>query len=362
MSSEKIAIVIPAGGGGTRLWPRSRRQTPKQFLDIVSERTMLQETADRVRELVPPERLFVITNTQHVGPVQEQLPDVPAMNIVGEPQGRDSAPAIGLMAAILEKVTGEDTVMVVLPADHVIPKDAHFRKILQRAAQVAQDGYLVTLGIPPTNPDTGFGYIQSSEIVDEGEGLTVYRVKQFKEKPQKDIAEQYLRDGGYFWNAGMYIATVKTLRDLYKTHLPEMEASFGQIVTAYGTEDGPKTLTAVFPTLPKISIDYGIAEKADKVAVIPADIGWNDVGSWGRLAEVLSLDHETENIVIGHHIGIDTKGVLIYSPDRLIATIGMEDIVVIDTPDATLICPKSRSEDVKKIVDELKARGRTDLL
>ena len=362
MPSDKIAVVIPAGGGGTRLWPRSRQETPKQFLDIVSERTMLQETADRVGALVPPERLFVITNAQHVGPVREQLPAVPPENIVGEPQGRDSAPAIGLMAALLEKVSGDDTVMVVLPADHVIPNDAHFRAILQRAADVAQDGYLVTLGIPPTGPDIGFGYIQAGDVVNERDGLSVYSVRQFKEKPAKDVAEQYLRDGGYYWNAGMFIATVKTLRGLYKTHLPQMEDSFAKIVAALGTSEGPQVMANVFPSLPKISVDYGIAEKADKVAVIPADIGWNDVGSWGRLAEVLSQDHSIENIVIGHHLGVDTHGSLIYSPHRLIATIGMEDIVVIDTPDATLICPKSRSEDVKKIVDELKARGRTDLL
>lgn len=362
MSSETIAVVIPAGGGGTRLWPRSRQATPKQFLDVVSARTMLQETADRVEALVPAVRLFVITNAQHVAAVREQLPDVPPENIVGEPQGRDSAPAIGLMAALLERVLGEDAVMVVLPADHVIPGDAHFRRILQLAAEVAGDGYLVTLGIPPTGPDTGFGYIQGGAVVTEAEGLTVYRVEQFREKPKREVAEQYVREGGYFWNAGMFIATVKTLRDLYKTHLPEMEDGFAQIVTALGTADGPEVMAEVFPTLPKISVDYGIAEKADKVAVIPAEIGWNDVGSWARLAEVLSEEHGGENIVVGEHVGVETTGSMIYSPHRLIATIGMEDIIVIDTPDATLICPKSRSEDVKKIVEELKARGRMDLL
>lgn len=356
--------MIPAGGGGTRLWPRSRQSTPKQFLDIVTHRTMLQETADRVRELTAPENLFVITNAQHVGPVREQLPDVPPENVVGEPQGRDSAPAIGLMAALLEIRLGNDAVMVVLPADHVIPRDRHFRDILTLAARVAADGYLVTLGIPPTGPDTGFGYIQSGEEIahDDALNLTVSRVQQFKEKPEKSTAEQYLRDGGYFWNAGMYIATVRTLRDLYKQHLPEMEAGFAQIVGAMNTADGPRVMADVFPTLPKISIDFGISEKAAKVAVIPADIGWNDVGSWGRLAEVLSAQHDEDNVVVGHHIGVDTRGALIYSPHRLIATIGLEDIIVIDTPDATLICPRSRSEDVKEIVEELKRRGQHDLL
>ncbi|MGI4791036.1 MAG: mannose-1-phosphate guanylyltransferase [Janthinobacterium lividum] len=365
-SSElTIAVVIPAGGGGTRLWPRSRQETPKQFLDIVSERTMLQETTDRVEDLVPPERLYVITNARHAGSVREQLSEVPAGNIVGEPEGRDSAPAIGLMAAILEKTLGLDAIMATLPADHVILNNAQFCKILEAAAEVASEGYLVTLGIPPTGPDIGFGYIQSGETIrsETSAGVPVYLVKQFREKPQREVAEQYLRDGGYFWNAGMFIASVRTLRELYKTHLPQMEAPFAQILATHGTDQFEQTMRDVFPTLEKISVDYGIAEKADKVAVIPADIGWNDVGSWQRLAEILSSEgKESENIVIGHHVGVDTHGSMIYSPDRLIATIGMEDIIVIDTPDAILICPKSRSEEVKKIVDELKARGLHDLL
>ena len=364
-TEPRIAVVIPAGGGGTRLWPRSRQATPKQFLDIVSERTMLQETTDRVRGLVPPERLYVITNARHALAVRQQLTDVPPANVVGEPEGRDSAPAIGLMAAILEKTQGPDTIMATLPADHVIPNDDHFRGILRAAAEVAWEGWLVTLGIPPTGPDVGFGYIQSGDVVrpQMDASVPVYAVRQFKEKPSREIAEGYLRDGGYFWNAGMYIASVQTLRDLYKTHLPGMEGGFSEIVATVGTDGFDETMRRVFPTLEKVSVDYGIAEKADKVAVIPADIGWNDVGSWQRLAEVLEASGlGGENVVIGHHVGVDTRGALIYSPDRLIATIGMDDVIVIDTPDATLICPRSRSEDVKKVVDELKARGRHDLL
>ena len=366
--SLNIAVVIPAGGGGTRLWPRSRRETPKQFLDIVSERTMLQETTDRVKGLVPPERLYVITNARHAGAVRAQLRGVPPGNVVGEPEGRDSAPAIGLMAAILEKTQGPETIMATLPADHVILHEAKFRDILRTASDVAADGYLVTLGIPPTGPDVGFGYIQSGETLREQTevGVPVYLVRQFQEKPSREVAEEYLRDGGYYWNAGMFIASVKTLRDLYKTHLPQMEEGFAKIVAALGTDAFEATLAAVFPTLEKVSVDYGIAEKADRVAVIPADIGWNDVGSWERLAEVLEAggkhDAETGNVVIGQHLGVDTHGALIYSPDRLVATIGLDDIIVIDTPDAILICPKSRSEDVKKIVEELKARGRHHLL
>lgn len=365
MPDPTIAVVIPAGGGGTRLWPRSRQATPKQFLDIISQRTMLQETADRVQGMVSPDRLFVITNRQHVAAVREQLPLVPPANIVGEPQGRDSAPAIGLMAALLEKTLGDDAIMAVLPADHVVPEDEKFRAILAFAAQVAQDGFLVTLGIPPTGPDTGFGYIQGGQAFQQDAplSLSAYNVRSFREKPKLAVAEQYLREGGYFWNAGMYIATVKTLRALYRQHLPQMEEGFARIVEALPTPEGPSVLAKVFPTLQKISIDFGIVEKANKVAVIPAEIGWNDVGSWERLAEVLASEaHQAGNIEIGHHLGVDTTGSFIYSPHRLIATIGLEDMIVIDTPDATLICPKSRSEDVKQIVEKLKETGRHGLL
>lgn len=362
-AQPRIAIVIPAGGGGTRLWPRSRQSTPKQFLDVVSRRTMLQETADRVAALVPPERIYVITNARHLEPVREQLPDIPERNIVGEPQGRDSGPAIGLMAALLERTLGPDAVMAVLPADHVILNEELFRRILAVAAVNAQKGLLVTLGIPPKSPDTGFGYIQSGDRIESDGDVEVRAVLKFREKPKRELAEQYLAEGGYWWNAGMYIATVGRLRELYRTHAPQMEDGFATIVDALVGGNGQKVLRDVFPTLEKISFDYAIAEKADKVAVIPADIGWNDVGSWTRLADVLSNDlDETANVVVGDHIGIDTRGSLIYSPHRLVATIGFDDIIVIDTPDVTLICPKSRSEDVKHIVEALKERGDHHLI
>lgn len=360
--AASLAIVIPAGGGGTRLWPRSRQATPKQFLDIVSRRTMLQETADRVEELVPADRVYVITNARHLAPVREQLPSVPPQNIIGEPVGRDSAPAIGLMAALLERVSGPDTIMVVLPADHVILDSALFRQKLLAAAAAARAGYLVTVGITPKGPDTGFGYIQSGPAVDVDAGEPILSVKQFREKPKKEVAEQYLAEGGYYWNAGMFIATVGRLRELFRTYLPQTEEGFAKLVDGI-TAGNHAVMAEIFPTLEKISFDYAIAEKADRVAVVPADIGWNDVGSWGRLAEVLAHGkHASENIVVGDHIGHDTHGALIYSPGRLIATIGLDDIVVIDTPDATLICPKSRSEDVKHIVEALKARGDHHLL
>jgi mannose-1-phosphate guanylyltransferase len=293
--------------------------------------------------------------------VRAQLPEIPARNIVGEPQGRDSAPAIGLMAALLEKTLGPDAVMVVLPADHVILKPEHFADVLRAAADVALKDYLVTVGIEPTGPDTGFGYIQRGEPIADG-AIPAYAVRQFKEKPKQDIAEGYLAEGGYSWNAGMFIVRVGALRDLYRKYVPDMEEAFATLVAAIQSGD-QATVEGVFPTLRKISFDYAVAEHADRVAVIPAEIGWSDVGSWARLAEVLAHQQgEDGNIVVGKHVGVDTRGSLVYSPKRLIATIGLEDIIVIDTPDAVLICPKSRSEDVKQVVDALRERGEQHLL
>jgi mannose-1-phosphate guanylyltransferase len=356
---RSLAIVIPAGGGGTRLWPRSRQHTPKQFLDIVTPgRTMLQETVDRVvPSLVSPDRLYVITNERHLHLVEKQLPEVPKENVVGEPMGRDSAAAIGLMAALLEKKIGQETVMVVLPADHVIADSVAFRQSLSVASTAADAGYLVTLGIPPTGPETGFGYIRRGEQISTTDP-PVYDVREFKEKPTKTVAEQYLATGAYFWNAGMFIATIGTFRSLYKEFLPDMEPQFATLTAAIGAPNQKQVFHEVFPQIKKISIDYAIVEKAPKVAVVPAEIGWNDVGSWTRLAEVLTGAADQYGVIAaGHHIGIDTTDTLVYS-EKLVTTIGVDSLIIIDTPDGLLIASKSRSEDVKQIVDILKAEGK----
>jgi len=361
MSSSPLAVVIPAGGGGTRLWPRSRQSTPKQFLDIVTPgRTMLQETVDRVSpDLVSPDHLYVITSARHAGTAAEQLGGTPRGNIIGEPMGRDSAPAIGLMAALLERRLGGDAVMIVLPADHVILDVAAFRRALNAAADAARDGYLVTLGIPPTGPDTGFGYIQRGDSISDA----VHTVKQFREKPDRETAQAYVESGEYYWNAGMFIAKVSHFRDLYRRYLPDLEPVLASLVDAVGTAAEPDVFATEFPKLTKISFDYAIAEKAERVAVVPAKMGWNDVGSWARLADVLG-DSADENgsITVGHVRIVGSQNALVYSPDKMVALIGLDDVVIVDTPDALLVAHRSRSEEVKKIVDQLNADGRKDLL
>ena len=362
---QKIAVVIPAGGGGTRLWPRSRQRTPKQFLDIVTPGvSMLQETASRVcPSLIPSDRLYVITNRRHIPIVREQLAGSPNRNFIGEPVGRDSAPAIGIMAALLEKHLGLDAIMIALPADHVILDPGAFRDTLRHAVEAAAQGYLVTLGIPPTGPDTGFGYIRRGNPLPGDSSVSAYEVARFREKPDRATAEAYVASGEYFWNAGMFIATVGRFRTLYKQHLPEMEPMLSRLIGSAGTDQEDAVFAEVFPTLPKVSIDYAIIEKADKVAVVPAEIGWNDVGSWTRLAEIqVPAADEEGNIVVGEIRTVDSRGVLVHAPGKMVALIGMTDVVVIDTPDALLVAQKGRSEEVKKIVEQLQAQGRTELL
>ena len=365
MTNEKIAVVIPAGGGGTRLWPHSRQALPKQLLAITGSQTMLQQTAARVTPLTHADRVFVITNGTYAHTVREQLPELPPNNVVGEPVGRDSAPAIGLMAAILEKKLGPDAVMIVLPADHAIKDDEGFRDALRLAVHTANLGYLVTIGIVPDRPETGFGYIQhSGDVLAEDEtGLSAVAVQRFHEKPTHETALEYLSQGSFYWNAGMYISTVATMRSLFKTHLPSYEPTFAKITAAYGTDEWDLVLSEEFPTLEKLSFDYGIAEKADRVAVVAVDIGWNDVGSWARLADLLKIEGQQDsNSIIGNHVGIETSNSLVYSPNRLVVTLGIDGLVVVDTPDVLLICPMDRTEEIKKIVDTLREQGKHDLL
>ena len=328
-------------------------------------RTMLQATVDRVApDLVDVTSVYVITSERHAHTVREQLPGVPSGNVVGEPVARDSAPAVGVMAALVESQLGPDAIMIVLPADHEIVDTPGFRDALRAAIHAAEQGYLVTLGIPPTSPDTGFGYIQRGDPVHAGD-LPVYHVLKFREKPNRETAEKYLATGEYFWNAGMFIARTATFRALYVEHLPEMETHLAELVAVAGTDRQDVTYARVYPMLTKISFDFAIAEKAEKVAVVPARIGWSDVGSWRRLGEVLSTTgDESENILFGarQHRLIDTQGCLIYAPHKLVAAIGLENMVVVDTPDALFIAPKERAEDVKRIVELLDQEGRQDLL
>jgi mannose-1-phosphate guanylyltransferase len=349
-----------AGGVGSRLWPRSRERMPKQFIDLTSTETMLQDAFHRLVPIIAPECILVGVGADYVPIVREQLPDLPPENIVVEPAGRGTAPAIGLGALHIRRRDPE-AVMVVVTADHHIGDAATFRQALLAAAQVAAVGHLVTLGISPAFPSTGYGYIRRGELVDSVDGLNVYRALRFTEKPDATLAQAFLDSGMYSWNSGMFIWKVSALWAEFARQMPQLCAQLGQIEAALGTADERAVLERVWAGVSKQTIDYGIMEHARDVAVISVCIGWNDVGSWDTLMDLLGAD-EGGNVTMGEHLLVDTHDTLVYSPKKLVAAIGLGDLVIVETDDALLVCPRERAQDVREIVRALRAQGRTDLL
>lgn len=350
---DNYYAVIMAGGGGTRLWPLSRQHLPKQSLQLLGERTMFQIAVERLAPLFPPERILVVTNAKYAVELGAQCPQLPTDNFVVEPAPRNTAPAIALSALAVRRRDSNGR-MACLTADHFIGDEARFRAVLAAAAQAAEQGHLVTLGITPTFPSTGYGYIQRGQPLGAFAGFEVFRAVRFKEKPQRSTAEAMLADGQHAWNSGMFIWRVDRILEEYARQLPE----FYRHLLAMDAD--PAQLPTLWPQAPNTSIDFGIMESAEDVAVIPAEgLGWSDIGSWESLLDVLPPDADG-NVVIGiEHLGVGSRGTLIHggsSPHKLIATIGVENLVIVDTGDALLICPREKSQDVRAIVEALKKR------
>jgi mannose-1-phosphate guanylyltransferase len=354
--------VIMAGGRGTRFWPRSREKKPKHLLDIVSSRTIIQETVDRIKPLITPENILVVTGRKHARELIKQLPEVPAKNILIEPVGRNTAACIGLAALHVQQKTIDD-VMIVLPSDHGIGDPEEYRSVIAAAARAAEkDNALVTIGIKPTEPHTGFGYMEGGASVGKVAGHALLRVKSFREKPDRRQAEAFVQSGNFFWNSGMFIWKASTILTEIERFLPDLYSGLMTIKASLEKPSEAKTVSRVYERLASISIDYGVMEKAKDVFMIPASFGWSDVGSWDTLWEISKKD-KNGNAATGGSQAIfeNTENVLVYSPNKLVALIGMKDVIVVETKDALLVCKKGQSQDVKKIVDALET-GKLDHL
>jgi len=353
---EHFYALIMAGGGGTRLWPLSRQSRPKQVLALTEERTMIQVTVERLDGLLAPESIFVVARQEVTELLRESVPQIPAENFIIEPEARNSGPAAALGTYFIAH-RDPDAVIAVLSADHHISDEDAFRNSMCTAADFAAKGYIVTIGIKPNHPSTGFGYIKREKEIGSSYGLTAYESGGFREKPDAETAARFIQSGLYSWNAGMFIWQARTIKAEFERQQPEMAQGLTQIANDIGK------LGLLWETFPKQSIDYLIMEKAEKVAVVPVDMGWSDVGTWSSLYELLGKDEQgnarrSEN---EHHIQIDSRNTLIVG-EKTVVTIGVEDLVIVETEDVILICKRDRAQDVKLVVDALKKDGQNGLI
>jgi mannose-1-phosphate guanylyltransferase len=379
-SELRFAPVILAGGSGTRFWPRSRKARAKQVLALDGERTMIQQAVERLLPLVDPADVWVITNELLEGQIAEQLPDVPREQILSEPAARNTAPACALAAFLLEKASPE-TVIGVFPSDHVVKNRARFAEVIRAGVALAASGdKIVVLGVPPTRAETGYGYIEVGSTVDASEvpcgGIEVRRVKRFTEKPNRPLAEEFVASGNYAWNGGIFLWSARTLAGAIREHCPAMAPLLEKIAAAYGTPQFAETFAETYPQCESISIDYAVLEPRSargemgaEIYSLPGDFGWNDLGCWDALHEHVA-DCAPDRVSVANVfdgddplcISIDSSGNYVHAPGKVIALVGVTNLVVVQTKDALLITTRERSQDVGKVVAELKAAGREDLI
>jgi mannose-1-phosphate guanylyltransferase len=354
---EHTYAVIMAGGGGTRLWPVSRRDRPKQMLPLLEEhRTLFQTTVERLKGLLPPERILVVTVADQARSLQEQAPEIPAENFLMEPLPRGTASVVGLAAVALRQ-RDPQAVMAILPADHFIRHRDLFHLLVRVAVDVAEKGYLVTLGIDPTYAATGYGYIQRGEPIEERVVYPVYSVKKFKEKPDEDQARLMISSGDHSWNSGMFVWRVDAILAEIQRQMAGLYSSLTTIEETWNTPQQAEAIRLAWPELKNETVDYGIMEHAEKVAVLPAGgLEWSDVGSWDSLFDVLLPDKDGNIVFAGQHIGDETHNSLVYGNrgERLVVTIGVDDLIIVDSGDVLLVCHKDQAQKVRGVVDQLK--------
>jgi mannose-1-phosphate guanylyltransferase len=353
-----LHALIMAGGGGTRFWPRSRRDKPKQFLALVGNSTLLQQALERIEALIPTERIWIITGAGYRAETSRQLPNLPAERIIGEPCGRDTAACIGLGAALIAR-DDPDSIMLVMPADHVIEPVQEFRRAAHAAEQTVLDhpDALVTFGIRPTFAATGYGYIERGKEIARRQGIPIYQVASFREKPHTELAEQFVASGHHYWNSGIFVWRAATILQELKKNQPKLADAVARIAQAWGNAKQDDVLAKEYADLNKISIDYAVMEKAAHVLTVEAPFVWDDVGSWLALERRHPQDAD-DNTVLANHLGMDTHNCVIAGDtDKLIATLGVSDLIIIQDGNAILVANRHDEASIKKLVEELKARG-----
>ncbi len=363
---DHIYVVILCGGGGTRLWPLSRQRTPKQFIPLLDQETLYQKTFKRIDGLLSPDHIFVITNHQYLDKVKKFSPNIPQANIIAEPEKKNTALAMGVASAYIHK-RDPQAVVINLASDQLITNNQMFRETIFTSAQVAYgQKYFVTVGITPTFPHTGLGYIEAGDLVREMSSLPVLKVKGFTEKPALPKAKQYVASGRYYWNANLYTWSTKLILDEFAHHAPHIYKHIEKIMAAINTPQETEVLAREYATAPEEQIDTAISEKTNKLLVIPGNFGWTDIGSWNVVHDEAEKDEHNNSFIRRHPKGewlaLDTENSLVSLGKRTIATIGVTNLMIVDTPDALLIVRKDRAQDVKKIVKLLQAKKRQDLL
>ena len=353
----KTTAVIMAGGRGERFWPKSRNNRPKQFLSLTSDgETMIQKTVKRLRPIVDAEDIYIVTNEAYISLVKEQLPEVPAENVLAEPCARNTAPCIAFAAAVIGKKY-DDAVMLVLPSDHLISYEKIYISTLRKAVAVAEEGKnLVTIGITPTYPETGYGYICFGD-----EAGNAFEVERFVEKPDLATAKSYLASGNYLWNSGMFVWKVSSIMADLKEFMPAIYEGAVRIGESFGTDSFKDTLVKEFTAFEPESIDFGVMEKADNIYTFPGGFGWEDVGSWLAIERINQTD-DFKNFFDGDVVAVDSKRTTVCGGKRLVAAVGTRDIVIVDTDDVLLVCSKNNTQDIKKVIAQLKEQGRNDLV
>ena len=363
--TEHSYAVIMAGGGGTRLWPVSRKERPKQLLPLLGKETLFQSTVNRLDKLFPPERILVVTVAEQAAVMKDQVPSIPAQNYLIEPAPRGTASVVALAAAVLKR-RDPQAVMAIQTADHYIRNNDLFRYLIRTAFDVAEKDYLVTLGITPTFPSTGYGYIQQGEPLPGEYRYPVYTAQRFVEKPNEATAQQLLRSGDHSWNSGMFVWRADAILGELERQMPQLYKAVTQIADAWERPQRDEILRKQWKPLKSQTVDYGIMEKAQRVAVLPASgLGWSDVGSWDSLFEVL-LPDMNGNVATSanHHLALDTHNTLVYSgnDERLVVTIGLDDMVVVDAGDVLMICKVDQSQKVRDVVEHLKKHNQVKFL